>query len=1099
MNYKELNKKQKDKIHRITRESYHMKWENPEFIDYLMGKLPKIKIYQNNKKIENELYDLNSFLKTYNAFFTDKDEFIKEIERRITDIKKKEESWYGLSLYEIESYIKLHRFCLISGEGGIGKSYFIKCFEDEIEKNGIEHLCVYGKFEKDAKNIEVNQIIKASNNGFIFIFDAINEMSEEGQKELLEKILELKKYPRIRIIITYRTNSMDNAILERLQEIAEYEYKFSGVSFESALYEIFKKSVPDVYVYEDILYSNNALMLSMLSDVLSDEKITEERENGVASVTFILEQYIKKTISKTFKNIAPYTAVDVWKDTKNVAKWMYENDKKTIDEKSLLAVIKTGNLFISSMRQMGFVDENILDDGNHYYFVVDSLTDFLIARSLFEDIDGLEYEKQINIINAKVRLLYNLEEAFIVLLFDKFSPDYECIKKLLIDTALIERIDSSLLIKIHFKKTDIESFQNVFQLIENGELLTKIGGYTDKPFNCCNYLFKYFSNNRDSIIELSNELSGYYFKDLLKNRLKNLLYFITLNDRTDRRDEEAYYFSILCSAAPNEDIRLLATKLLFEIVSKEERYLEKLISDYTKIMDFYVQETILFVLCNIKRNSEKIKAFFNRIIVKQKCLSSKSIRRISDYLGEPHSYINWNRENDYVHIDNPHISDFLDKILLNVDLYNKDYFPFRYWSRDNIRIHKRFLTNDKRDIQRINEYLRNNYSCAHGGACSGSWAFEKAIQSEVESIANIETMEDVSFFENFENKLKYVFKYYGINEDKGFLSMREEDFRNSVYMKCVDISTGLYYGSLMCNYYTNIFATYNNFQDSIGYEVYDPLEYGEDICITAPIPTYQDFIEKLGDYAINKLEMGKSHNIHWLKDVELTRRNIFVLLEPILINKKEWVLLAGRVYLYNDSQYEREWSDSYDIWCCSSDTETIYDDGKARYLTIELEDYNGELKAYPYNNQKPWLCKRVKNINLQSDIFEETNIVLPPSDIIKFFNLKLNVSDLSWENSEREKVIVCNNNKNSYYEDSIGGTVFIQKDYYDKYLLDHTIKYFSYAERYINHTGCAKETSLHLEIVNGQIVKEIQNDGKFADWDEVSNPMCSTCSKFDFL
>ena len=34
-------------------------------------------------------------------------------------------------------------------------------------------------------------------------------------------------------------------------------------------------------------------------------------------------------------------------------------------------------------------------------------------------------------------------------------------------------------------------------------------------------------------------------------------------------------------------------------------------------------------------------------------------------------------------------------------------------------------------------------------------------------------------------------------------------------------------GSLMCNYFTNEFATYNNYQNSIGYEVYDPIEYGE--------------------------------------------------------------------------------------------------------------------------------------------------------------------------------------------------------------------------------------------------------------------------------
>ena len=61
-------------------------------------------------------------------FFQKKSTFLSEIAKRISDIHNLKESWYGLSLYEIETYMKLHSFCLISGEGGIGKSYFIKMF-----------------------------------------------------------------------------------------------------------------------------------------------------------------------------------------------------------------------------------------------------------------------------------------------------------------------------------------------------------------------------------------------------------------------------------------------------------------------------------------------------------------------------------------------------------------------------------------------------------------------------------------------------------------------------------------------------------------------------------------------------------------------------------------------------------------------------------------------------------------------------------------------------------------------------------------------------------------------------------------------------------
>ena len=122
-----------------------------------------------------------------------------------------------------------------------------------------------------------------------------------------------------------------------------------------------------------------------------------------------------------------------------------------------------------------------------------------------------------------------------------------------------------------------------------------------------------------------------------------------------------------------------------------------------------------------------------------------------------------------------------------------------------------------------------------------------------------------------------------------FVDMREEDFIHSVYMKCVDIATGLYYGSLMCNHYTNQFATFNNNQNSIGYEVYDPLEYGEDVRITAPIPTYQDDIERLGDYVINSLEQPLAKDILWVKDVMLTRRNVLHLIETVDVRKQQWL------------------------------------------------------------------------------------------------------------------------------------------------------------------------------------------------------------------
>lgn len=1093
MNYKELNKNQKDRMKQISDHSYTMEWENPEFMDYLLGGLPRIRKTQYDKYVTGELNKLERAMSTYDSFLSDMEKFLKEIENIIALIQKKHDSWYGLNTYELGIYLRIQRFCLISGEGGIGKSYFVKCFEEQLEQKNIEHLCIYGKFEKDTSRIDIDEIINASEKGFVFICDAINEMSETGQQSLLNILKQLKNNPRIRIVISYRSNSMDEMVLRQYQELSEYEYKFPGVSFESALAEILKLSVPDVYLYEDILYSNNALLLSMLCNVLSSEKIVDETENGVASVTYILEHYIKMTMGKVFKNNIPCQGIDIWRDTKRVAKWMYMNGEKQIDEKSLLAVINTGENYLSSMLQMRFMDGYERDGEKQYYFVIDSLTDFLIARSLFEDIRGKDYKQQVDTIKNKMDTLYGLDEALIIAIFDNLSPDYGKIKKLLMDTELMESLDFRTLVKVHFKHNNIKLFQENFRPVEHSELLTAMGGFTDKPFNCSNYLFDYYCENRGRITELSNVLAGYHFQNEIKNRLKNVLYFTTLNDRTDRRDEEAFCFALLCCAAPNKDVRCLAMKLLYEVVSKNDGYIEKLISEYDKILDLYIKEAVIYVLSQMHQGNKTIIVFYNKIICSYENLSAKSIRRIATYLGNPYAFIMWDRKDLYKYNKNAQVSDYLSDILFFVDLMNKDFFSFRYWGKDRIDMHTKFLANDKFEIKRINDYLTNKYACVCGGECSGWIAFEDRIMPEIESMAKIETIDMNSFLQCFEQVFRYVFEYYGTSADRKSMNMREEDFNHSVYMKCVDIATGLYYGSLMCNHYTNRFATYNNYQNSIGYEVYDPLEYGEDVIITAPIPTFQDHIERLGDYVINAIEQPLSRDINWVKDVDMTRRNILHLIETVNVKKQEWVLIAGRISLYEEGKYDTKWRDTYDIWCCSSDKETISNVGNARYLTIELEEYLGELKSYPENNKKPWLCKRVKNIASQSEIFEETSLVLPPSEIIRFFNLELNVSDLSWETQDKEKIILCNNNRNSYYRDPIGGTVFMRKDYYDKYVQSHCIKYFAFTERFIPETGYAEETSLHFEITNGQIIKEIRNDGGHSGYSRVSNPLCDNC------
>ena len=129
-------------------------------------------------------------------------------------------------------------------------------------------------------------------------------------------------------------------------------------------------------------------------------------------------------------------------------------------------------------------------------------------------------------------------------------------------------------------------------------------------------------------------------------------------------------------------------KLLYEVVSKNECYVDRVILEYNRIFDFYIQEAVIYVLSQMRKDNSKIIDFCKKIIAEQDNLNAKSLRRISAYFGKPYSYINWNRKNLFKYNEDAVVSDYLSDILFYVDIMNKDFLPFRYWLSFIIRLHK---------------------------------------------------------------------------------------------------------------------------------------------------------------------------------------------------------------------------------------------------------------------------------------------------------------------------------------------------------------------------------------------------------------------------
>lgn len=423
-----------------------MEWVDDEFMADLLGQVPKVKNTNDDRDVTAEIKHLKCLLSKYNFITTDRQSFINDISDVLQKIKEISPNWHGISLDRIIYFLDIQKFCLISGYGGIGKSYFIFRFEEQLEMCGIPHLCIYGKFEKSLDNIDFDSIrLVAEESGFVFVIDALNEMDDAVQQDFLNRLETLSECRGLRIVVTYRTHRLAKEIVDDLEKLSSFEYLFPGVSYESALDIIIRKEVPNAYKYESLLYSNNALILQTLCAVLSENLVIDEEINGFSILTHILEAYFRKSLG-----------IKYWGPTKQVVKWMYDNCRRDIPENILFQIVNNPAEFITAMKQYGFWEEGKWNGENRYSFTIETLSDYLFARYFIQEIQGKTEEEQVQIINQKKSTVLGIDEVLIVALFD-YSRDYELIYRLLQKTELFDSFRIELPLYIRF---DIQSIFN---------------------------------------------------------------------------------------------------------------------------------------------------------------------------------------------------------------------------------------------------------------------------------------------------------------------------------------------------------------------------------------------------------------------------------------------------------------------------------------------------------------------------------------------------------------------------------------------------------------------------------------------------------------
>lgn len=1085
MNYKTLNDFNKGRMKGTCNNTNIFEWEDDDLLDFLKGNLPRLYNPSKNQDISDLFLQLSKVYSSYNYFVTEPNAFLKDLKSVVEEIRNIEPYWMGINLMSVKETLNMHRSCLIYGEGGIGKSYFVKCLEEELESLGKKHLCVYGKFSKEVDAIDFDEIASiAEQEEFVFVFDAINEIRDKEQIKLAEKIKEkLVGLKGIRIIITYRSNTIDEAILNSYRKLALSEYRFAGVSFESALQYLESVPVADINEYADVLYSNNPFLLSKLPDIIQDT-----RNNNVTRFTHIYEDYIKKALDQP-----------TWRNTKTVSAYLYKNNRKDFSATDISGLISDPLEYINSMEQKGFLVSYKYKDTEYFSFTIDSLADYLIVRSMFNELRGKTADECVDVIKSKMKNFHNINyETIIVMLFDKFANNYETIKDILVKTDLLFHFDLEVLQKIHFKPEEIPGFLKAFRYKNSKDFLIYFSGYINKPYNCTNFLNAYYLDNPErQRIELSNLLSGKYVFSNMIGRLKNILYFTCKCESSDERAFENLYTALWCCASCNRDVRKLAIKILYETIQHKPYLCDELINCYDKIYDEYIKEAIIYVL-SVGSDNTVTSEFLSKIYTDNNYTSALGLARIAEFFGKPLSYINLDKI-DLLTDSNSVSEDFIS-ILHRVDLMDHNMLPFRFFGISNVNLRPKFLIADKKDIAEFNLRLEQDFGCIKSGYCNGNMTMEKSINEYYSTSYDSKVVDKMSYLASLEIVTKEIFMQYGLpfNFDE-YLKLREDDFSSSIFRKCVSISIDTFIGSLMCNYYLSDFATYNNKWDSIGYEIYDPLEFGEEFNYCCPISIYNPQTEVMCDTVVSHINIPAIKDEVWWKDKDTSKDNLLRILEPIEHDGAKWQLVTGYIRL-RDSRREYAWQDTYCILACTSADEKIEGCSEDRYLTIETESYMASLAKYAHCQKEPWLCKSIPNVDYSSGLFDETQLVMPPAEMASLLNLKLDVKEMCWKNSENEKIIICNNNKASYYEDPLISSIFIRLDAYKKLLACQKIKIFAFTEKFIKDRGFCDDSAFHYEIIDGKIIRQFPNRQEpTGPYEEEIPEVCKTCKykKYD--
>lgn len=1058
MNYIELNNKHQTNIRGIiTYDSEtQFKWVDDE-LEYII--LNKFRPVPRINGLHNERYEIDSLITKYNDRRMDSAAFLNSI-RAIENGKALP---YEYTSHYYFSNLKMQKSLLISGFGGMGKSHYVYYMDNLLSKHDILHLCVYGKFIDDITAIPWDDILAiAQKQEFVFILDAFNELCEVDQKNIISHLSDFIDCTHGRLFITYRTNAVKDDILGILSGIITNSYDFLGVEYDTTVDNLVLNYGLNVFEYEDILYTNNALWLKMLVKTAS---FLPEKNNlkSISSASYLIENYIKYTINKS-----------AWLKTKKCVEWLYKNNSIEFTYEDINGIIDDAANYISIMLQLGFITTK----NSKYLFSNESILNNLLSRYFIQDIQSHK-GSEIKIISRFERR-YSLHEQLILALFDYFKNDVSKALQIIENSILKYSIkDLSILQKTHIPiGCNCDFTKYISQNLSLPQIFETFGGFDNRPFNCSNYINAKLFSDPQEIIELSK-----YFSETSANRINkylfNILMLLKHIDNDGSRLREYFWYALWSSCIPDEETRKIATKVLFEITLAYPSYLELLIDVYSKIKDDFIKTSIIISLAlQSKKHERIITPFFTEILNDPNETNSFVLGYCYLYPTIQKCYIEFTKRNYYTEFVTTTPTDKLHHYLDAADSHQQMWIGFRpsYHSKE-FDTYPHFLKAEKKVVQKWNKKTNNLFHCMLTGECNGLAGLEEKVGSKNPYPFSLdETIPSHELYSIFQGVFYEVMSEYQFIEDKDD-SYIYGSFTKSFLSKVLLITSQRFFGSLMCNYFLNQLLNYPTKMNYVGFDIYKPLEYIY-YDIISPISSFSKLSYGLKNKVYSVFNFIGEKDINWANNVKSARQHLLTLVnDGISYGGVEWLPIAVVTKIStHDINGSMINSDNCNLYITIDETYELDDSEKTRHFTIELDTAKISLIDYAEQNVDSQ-CMSVDCFSPNHKYDSESRLILPPPALIKELNLKFDFKKSEWVNMNGDTIIVCDNNKSNLYRANVQSIVMIKKSALEAVKIKHKIKYFAFTERYTLETGYQNQCDNHYQIENGRIVKEIPNTG----------------------